>query len=244
MSVIFKNLSSYLYQAYLISRFFLLIPILGSPKQVLKKILDGKKVIFFVQIGSNDGKSGDPIRELALSHPSWEGILVEPVPFLFKRLQENYKSKERFLLKNVAIGKESGTREFYYLPENAPELVKCKLPYYFNQVGSFSKEHLIKHFGPQIEPGISAEELPTLTLSDLIASGPREQVDLLHVDTEGYDYYILKQLKDLPKLPSIILFEYIHSTKDQLEEIKSDLEQEGYQLRKFAFDILAVRHPK
>jgi hypothetical protein len=40
----------------------------------------------FVQIGSNDGTTGDPLRTFTEAN-DWSGLLVEPVPYVFARLQ-------------------------------------------------------------------------------------------------------------------------------------------------------------
>ena len=47
----------------------------------------------FVQIGSNDGKTGDPIYELVSKNQHWKGVLVEPVDFLHRKLKANYSNR-------------------------------------------------------------------------------------------------------------------------------------------------------
>lgn len=58
--------------------------------EFLKKFSAVNKTCNFIQIGSNDGLANDPLREFVLSK-RWKGILVEPVPYLFDRLIDNYK---------------------------------------------------------------------------------------------------------------------------------------------------------
>jgi hypothetical protein len=49
--------------------------------------------IIFLQIGSNDGVSGDPLN-FFINNYNWHGVLVEPIPFLFDQLQRNYKRQK------------------------------------------------------------------------------------------------------------------------------------------------------
>ena len=43
-----------------------------------------KPLLSFVQIGSCDGITDDPINKYINSY-SWNGILIEPIPYLFAR---------------------------------------------------------------------------------------------------------------------------------------------------------------
>src|SRR5688500_19325979 len=67
---------------------------------------------FFVQIGSNDGKTGDPLYEY-IKECKWKGILVEPVPYLFEKLKQTYRGFEGLLFENSAIDTKDGYRTFY-----------------------------------------------------------------------------------------------------------------------------------
>src|SRR5579862_2865434 len=45
----------------------------------------------FVKIGANDGITGDPCSDILLAHTNWRGLLIEPVPYCFERLQKNFR---------------------------------------------------------------------------------------------------------------------------------------------------------
>src|SRR3712207_2630187 len=102
----------------------------------IKSLLSGKGTIYFVQIGSNDGRRHDPIYELATRELSWRVLLVEPMADLFQRLQAAYGQDPRFAFANVAVGLERGTRPFYYVSERARTALP-DLPYWHDQLGSF-----------------------------------------------------------------------------------------------------------
>src|SRR5688500_13005578 len=42
---------------------------------------------FFVQIGANDATHNDPLNR-AIRRADWRGLLVEPVPYVFARLEQ------------------------------------------------------------------------------------------------------------------------------------------------------------
>ena len=46
---------------------------------------------FFIQVGSSDGITNDPIHDYIVKY-KWKGILVEPVEYLFNRLLRTYAS--------------------------------------------------------------------------------------------------------------------------------------------------------
>ena len=69
---------------------------------------------FFVQIGAHDGIRDDPIRKyIVKSH--WRGLLVEPVPHIFRKLVENYRDETQLIFENVAVAAHDGVMPFYTL---------------------------------------------------------------------------------------------------------------------------------
>jgi FkbM family methyltransferase len=183
-----------------------------NPSRNLRKILRGSQNLSIVQIGSNDGKSGDPIHDLLNENQTWKALLVEPIPFLFERLKHNYQNRAGVRFANVAIGESTGVTTFYFLEADLKETLP-HLPNYFDQLGSFNPDHIVNHLGEAIRPWIKAVEIPTLSLPELLEQHSISQFDILHIDTEGYDWKILKQL-DLNRFrPRIILFEHSHLTE-------------------------------
>jgi hypothetical protein len=80
----------------------------------------------FVEIGANDGQKHDHLHPFVMSG-AWRGVLVEPVPYLFARLQRNYAGVDRLALENVAIADRDGTQPFFHLPEANPD-ERARLP--------------------------------------------------------------------------------------------------------------------
>src|SRR5450755_313564 len=67
-----------------------------------KFCLDLPKLVakpFFVKVGANDGITDDPCSDILLADPNWSGLLIEPVPYCFERLKNNFPDTRRFTLK-------------------------------------------------------------------------------------------------------------------------------------------------
>jgi FkbM family methyltransferase len=194
--------------------------------------------VFFVQVGSNDGRQGDPLHDLIVAHKDWRGIFIEPVPFVFERLKRNYGRAPRFVFENVAVGSQRGVAKFYYVSEKARGELGDALPYWYDQLGSFDRGHIVRHSG-KLVPYIVEEELQCVPLRDILDRNAVEAVDLLHVDAEGFDYGVIAQVPFERWKPSLILFEHQHLSVEERRACRSLLKRQGYRLREFGGDTLA-----
>ncbi|MBL4708661.1 MAG: FkbM family methyltransferase [Flavobacteriales bacterium] len=197
----------------------------------------GAKEASIVQIGSNDGKTGDPLHQLLQMNKNWKALFVEPVPYLYQRLQSNYKDSNRFRFENVAIN-NGDQLTFYWVNPNAKESLK-DLPFWYDQLGSFDQDHIVKQLGDRIKPFILSEVLEGIQLDSLFKRNKIEQLDVLHIDTEGYDWKILSQLNLNKFEPSFILYEMNHLSKQEMNASYQFL-KDKYDLFHIGIDILAV----
>lgn len=194
-----------------------------------------RKDFFFIQIGSNDGKSGDPIFELVKKY-NWAGILIEPVKYLFEKLKKNYKNNSNLTLINLAISKKNGSRKFYRLKMN-----NDNLPEWYDQIGSFYLKVLLKHKRhiSNIEDYIISEDVECQSLKTLVKNNNISMIDLLHIDTEGYDFEILKMLKNIPCKPKMILYEHKHLSEINKWRSWRFIKRLGYKVHKVGMDSFA-----
>ncbi|GEM_PF-6962248 len=96
------------------------------PVFMLPSLIDAldklRPALRFIQIGSNDVSYGDPL-SFHMLHSGWSGILVEPVPHVFRRLQDKLGGRPEMILENLAIAEQSGHFPFYHLaPDANPDL--------------------------------------------------------------------------------------------------------------------------
>jgi len=204
----------------------------------------GKKEVFFVQVGSNDGVQGDPIHRLIVANPHWRGMFIEPVAFLFERLKTNYNNEERFIFENVAVGTVESLSTFYYVSEKAKEDLGEELPYWHDQIGSFDRGFILKllgkDYGARIEPYIVEQEVKCYPLESILDRNQVTAIDLLHIDTEGYDYKVLSQFNFKKHRPAVILYEHFVLSPDEFEKARALLRAEGYRLHQYEQDTLAI----
>jgi FkbM family methyltransferase len=193
---------------------------------------------FFVKVGANDGLTGDPCSDLLISG-DWKGLLVEPVPYCLARLEANFADRERFALAPLAIGARDGEATFYYVDERARAALP-ELPPYFDQLGSFDRDHIVKHLGGALEPFIIERRVEVRRLSGLLEERAIRAVDLLHVDVEGFDLEVLKSLDFSKHRPTLVLIEHIHLSPAGRAEMMELLSRNGYAVRDCGADFFAL----
>ncbi len=191
----------------------------------------------FVQVGSNDGEQLDPLRRAILER-QWSGVMVEPIPYVFERLRRNYGGLPGIVLENAAISDRDGVRELYYLPEASdPEL-----PQWYDALASFHKDVVLKHksFIPDIEERVRALEVPCLTFDSLCRKYGITDVDVVQIDTEGYDYEIVKLLGLGRRHPSLVMFEHLHLDGPTHRECLAHVRAHGYETLHNGMDTLCI----
>ena len=197
----------------------------------------------FVQIGSNDGKTGDPLYRFISSY-YWKGILIEPVPYIFEKLKSNYSLySSRLKFENVAIGKEESNQKFYFVSDS----FITDIPW-VNQLGSLDKETILSHKSEfqGIENHIEELLLPVRRLESVLDEYKNfiSIYDLIHIDAEGYDFEILMNF-DLQKYPfKILIFEHIHIPNKKYRLLIRRLKKFGYNLfwdQKDTFGVLRIK---
>jgi FkbM family methyltransferase len=128
------------------------------------------------------------------------------MPDVFEKLSENYNDKARFTVLNVAVGKEKGEMLLYRLRNDCP----LPIPSGINQLASINPEHIEKHLGVQYRPYVAAMSVPCETCTTLLQNANVSNVDLLLVDTEGFDYKIVSSFPFSAFKPKLIIFEHKH----------------------------------
>lgn len=197
---------------------------------------------FFIQIGSNDGDQLDPLRAEILAR-RWRGIMVEPVPYVFERLRSNYgRYATRIQLYNVAIADRDGTLPFYHLAR-VDDYARSGLPRWYDALGSFNREVVLKHaeFIPDIADRIVTAQVPALSFETLCSRHGVQSLDLLHIDTEGYDYEILRRIDFARWRPRLLIYEHHHLSTADRAECKAHLTSFGYDTYEYGLDTWALR---
>lgn len=149
----------------------------------------------YLDIGANHPRNGSNTYFFYLkgSH----GVLVEPSPSLYKVIQ---KMRKRDVCLNVGIGPSDEEGALYYMMTS-------------HQLNTFKKEEAdayvagTMHGSQKIENVIS---VPLVTINSIIGKHFPHGVDILSLDTEGYDLEILQSLDFKACAPKIICVETLH----------------------------------
>jgi FkbM family methyltransferase len=180
----------------------------------------------FVQIGAFDGMMQDPIVHFVRQH-HWKGILVEPQPDVFRRLQSHYEHEKQLVLVQAAIAHTDGVKPFYRIRRNVPGL-----PDWTQMIASFDRSLVLRHKGliPNVEDLVEEIPVDCLSFSTLLERNGFSTCDLLQIDAEGFDYEIIKMVDFGRIKPAIINYEHVHLTPDDHEESLVFLAGQGYSL--------------
>jgi FkbM family methyltransferase len=210
-----------------------------TPADEPGRLFRGKPAVL-VKIGAHDGVQNDPLRKLIVANPQWTVLFIEPVKAIYDRLLQNYPSGRSYRFENIAIADQPGTRPFYYVSDEITTAI-ANVPWWYDELGSFDRNHIIKH-DPIFEPFIVAENIRCDTLAAVLArQGLTAGVDFIHIDTEGYDYQILKQIDFSPHRLRAILYENKHLTNSDTAAAEALLEAAGYRIKQLGADTLAIR---
>lgn len=164
---------------------------------------------FFIECGGNNGVSQDPTYYLE-KLMDWNGIIVEPLP-VYKKCEENRKKSRVF---NYALVADD-------FDKKTITLINCDFMTVVK--GQDGYEDWVKK-GEKVQNIKSEEiEVPTITLNKILdeysKKTPLVKIDLLVIDTEGYELNVLKGL-DLNKYkPEYLLIEI--STQERKDMIES-----------------------
>lgn len=186
----------------------------------------------FVQIGAYDGQTSDPTFEYVRAG-KLKCLLVEPIEASFLKLKKVYAGMPHVHLMNAAISDADGEAVMYKVRQGS---ASASVPR--GGLSSFDKEHLIRH-GIE-EKDIETVRVPALTLRSLLAKFGWARIDILQVDTEGYDAEIARMALALDQPPGCINFEHTNLNLETKKRLYDLLAQKGYLFSHDRADTLAV----
>ena len=207
----------------------------GSIKQYLQGYLNSlteteKKN--YILIGTNYN-IGDPVENCIT--PNWECILVEPAPNIADALRKKYNAPN-YHIENVGISDKKEKLTFY-----SAESISEEIPEWVSALNSFKKfnSDWLKEQYKTIE--IKETLIETATVAELIEKHHIKHLNILQIDTEGYDYIILKSI-DFSKIPiDLVIFEDVHLSPEEKAESKRLLEANNYVYFSDGHDTIGFR---
>jgi len=207
------------------------------------------KTVRCIQIGANDGKVNDPIYKYVTEF-KWNSVHVEPQTWVYENeLKNNYKDYPNAKLVNAAMADSNIELPFYQLSFTnqrwATGLAGFDKSSLLNQIERGYVDRKAKKNGVKTpenkEDYIAESKVNTTTFDQLAKQHNFEDVDFLCIDTEGFDYEVLKLFNFEKYHPEIILFESKNLKDNDYIESKKLLEGNGYQLYWQKGDTVAIR---
>lgn len=215
-------------------RGFILKKNIFSSQYILERNFPENEEFNFVQVGANDGISFDFLYDFVVKRKP-EGILIEPVNDYFLELQQNYKDFEKLILLNIAIHPFEKTLLINKISPNALK----KYPDWVKGIASLDANHHLKtkiDTADIIKEEVKADSLMNVLNEHLI----ERKIDYFQIDTEGFDYEVLKQLDFFSIKPQIIKFENVNLNEEDKKAITKLLKIHNYFLFDEFGDTIAV----
>ncbi|MBC7367684.1 MAG: FkbM family methyltransferase [Undibacterium sp.] len=188
---------------------------------------------FFIQIGAHNGDMDDPIHRWAVQH-RWRGILVEPQPGPFAQLKAGYAELgDRLVFENIAIDRAERTRPLYRVDPrwaSTPEQTG---------LASFFPDRALATYAALNR--LVSEPVQCLPFPRLLARHRVTKIDLLQIDTEGFDFEIIKMLDFAQCPPAIIHFEHRHLSRTEYAACLRLLSAHGYWHIEKEFDVASFQ---
>ena len=204
-----------------------------------------------VQIGANDGINNDPIHKF-IKRDRWRGVLLEPQRYVFEKfLKPLYAKTPGITVLNAALDLRDGTKPIYKIAVSESR--------WATGLSSFNREVLeaavksgyidreaIKEGSPlpaNKQDYIAEEQVECISTPSLVKKFGLYRIDWLQIDTEGFDFEIIKMFGiDITK-PDVIVYENLHFPASLQEECLNYLREKGYRCRTFGPNTLAMREP-
>ena len=210
-----------------------------TTERILIKNYPLKKEISFIQIGANDGKSFDFLYDF-LVYRKPKGVVIEPIKEYYDELCLNYNNFEKIIKINKAVHETLKKVIVYKVRKDS----FVKYPEWVKGIASFDKTHLTK-FDFIENDDILSETVDADHFMNIINDCFFDRkVDYVQIDTEGYDYHILKMI-DFKKLDiSIIKLEFVNLSKNEKLNSKAILKENGFYTFVEGIDLIGVNLKK
>ena len=198
------------------------------------------KSLTFLQIGANDDVMNDPIYRFNMDNKSVvSGFVLEPLPDIYEKLVENYQSCRNIKPFNLAIH----ATEVEMVLHRVKPARAAEVPGFARGIASFDETHWEKTSLVPNSDFMQKVKVNCISFADFIKLNTIEKLDLLLLDTEGYDYQILMSVDFTHIKPRIIRFE--HGIRNQVMSpenfmaVCSHLNSFGYQIIAESYDATA-----
>ncbi len=190
-----------------------------DPFADMRRFMKGNSSPLVFDVGANRGQS---IVNVKKYFPNAHIHAFEPGPTTFLELKNLTATSRNLTLANVALGSKSGTLEFI---ENTDSDMSSFLAPGKSCWGSIKKKTLV----------------PVTTLDGYCSQQNIQQIDILKIDTQGYDLEVLRGANEMLKSGKIrfifteIILSDMYENIPRFDELYGFLLDNGYKLVSFYY---------
>ena len=236
---------------YLFFYKYLYKPPKNSLSEFLHNYSKGKAQIVFLQIGATDGFIYDPLQKF-IKRDNWQGVMLEPQPFVYDNLLTKIHAKRPEIITiNAALSHKDGIADLYTLSISKER--------WANGLSSFNKQVLIDGIKDgsihkkarkeglrlpnpnNLDALIETVQIKTISPVTLLKKFDKKKINILSIDTEGFDYEIIKLLNIKDLLPEVIIYEEVNFDTTTKNECRAYLEALGYSILVKGKDVISLR---
>ena len=206
-------------------------------QKILKNAVQRGMVQNVLQIGSNDGLKNDPLNNW-INNFELNVILIEPFEDNFLKLKGNYASaKSQIHFEQVGISDRNEEREYYFLKD-----IKSHEPDWYDQIGSFDYSTFMSNISVNsyLLDRVGKRRIFCKKIETILEEQRWQKLDFLHIDAEGFDYIILKNLNLNEIRPMFILFETDWMKIYEFKHIRNILSNNQYSIFMSGIDCIAI----
>jgi FkbM family methyltransferase len=204
---------------------------------ICRRMFEFGQAFTFIQVGAFDGVTKDPLRKY-IDACCWSGILLEPQPRPAAQLRELYRENDRIVVLEAALDRQPGKRSLF--------TVDCdEFPKWAGGMASFDRTHIVRnsYLFPTFNADTMISEIAVdcVSFDSVLEHVGSNRIDLLQIDAEGADGFVLSLFPFDRMQPAIIHWESKNMTKSQQEATLEMLRGHGYSFaRSGKEDMLAV----
>ena len=158
-----------------------------------------KEELNIFDVGANTGQSIERFRKI---FPNSKIYSFEPDPKLFKILKNKYENHKNIILKNFGLSDENAKREFFSHKYNTINS--------FIEIDKKSKLFNSRLLNVNLKDNVNFTEkviLETKKLDDLVFKEDLKHIDILKIDTQGFEDNVLNGSKQFLKDNKISIIE-------------------------------------
>lgn len=209
------------------------------------------KVVTVIQIGANDGFNHDPIHKF-IKRDKWQGVLLEPQPVVYHQyLKRLHQKSPGIHTLNAALDYQDGSSTIYRISFSSARWATGLTTFDRSVLEKAVRSDYVRECArkegvaipPTLNDRIQATKIKAISPRTLLEKYEIKTIDWLQIDTEGFDFEIIKMFDIGTTQPRVIVFEHYQFSEEERKNCFDHLRGHGYQVKPYGRDALAILNP-